>query len=305
MLSRYRPTRFRGHFDRSNFFEGWFHKIYSERHQASFVIIYGYTTGDSDDRFGFMQIHVPKQEPTILYFKREEVNCDRKKHEVRLGSNVFSLNEIHVHTEELTINLKFSGNNPLKTIKNSMGYHYFIPNLPCYHAVCNASHMVTGEVCAKSGRYFLQDETAYLEKNWGTSFPNQYVWLHAIDPLNPESSLLLSQAEIHWLGKKFLRHVGYLCLNGKQIDMRLMKRVESKFDEKNSDSQLIQFKSRDHELLISIETTQQVTFLGPEDGALRRKIVHYADAQVVMQLKQGKQTRSINLVGNYENVQGR
>jgi hypothetical protein len=87
--------------------------------------------------------------------------------------------------------------------------------------------------------------------------------------------------------------------------MRLMKRVESKFDEKNSDSQLIQFKSRDNELLLSIETNQQVTFLGPEAGALRRKIVHFTDVHVTMQLIQGKQSRTINLVGNYENVQGK
>jgi len=305
MLSRFRPTRFRGHFERSNFFEGWFHKIFSEQYQASIVIIYGYTTGEVSDKFGFIQVYIPDQDPIVLYYHKEVVICDPRKHEVRMGTQVFSPEQIHIQTEELTVDLKFSENELVKTLKNSMGYHYFIPNLPCYHAVCNASHRATGQIRATAGKFFLNNEKAYLEKNWGTSFPKQYVWLHAIDPLNTEVSLLISQAEIHWLGKKFLRHVGYLCLNGKQIDMRLMKRVESKFDEKNSDSQLIQFKSRDNELLLSIETNQQVTFLGPEAGALRRKIVHFTDVHVTMQLIQGKQSRTINLVGNYENVQGK
>ncbi len=82
-----------------------------------------------------------------------------------------------------------------------MGYSYYIPTLPCYHSVLNKSHLISGEIQYPDNNYLLDNALGYMEKNWGTSFPDNYFWMHAVDPTNPSISLLFSQAEIKWLGK--------------------------------------------------------------------------------------------------------
>ena len=67
-MQKLKPTQLKGNFEKRNLFEGWLHKIYSAEHQTSFVIIYGYSTGHSDDKFGFIQLLTKEKKiyPTIL-----------------------------------------------------------------------------------------------------------------------------------------------------------------------------------------------------------------------------------------------
>jgi tocopherol cyclase len=304
MIRKTKPSDLRGNFDRKKYFEGWFHKIYSQEHRASFVIIYGYTTGDTPAKFGFIQVHLPNQEPRILYFDRSEVSCDPNQHRVCMGVNELSLERMKIRTEELIIDLHFGKNDPIRTVKNSMGYHYFIPNLPCYHAVCNLSHTVSGEIRTTNDQFSFKAETGYLEKNWGTSFPENYQWLHAIAPNDPATSLLFSQAEIGWFGNQFQRHVGYIRIKNEVVDFRRLKDVSIRSEQVESNKQRIHIRSRELDLEITIITDQQVFLLGPEDGTLRRNIGHYADAQVELRITRGSETTKLNLVGNFEDMKG-
>lgn len=304
MLRKKRPSDLRGEFDRTNYFEGWFHKIYSTKHRASFVIIYGYTTGHSADKFGFIQVHIPNQEPRILYFDKSEVRCDPNQHRLEMGEHELSLEGMNIRTEEFVIDLCFSKNEPIRTVKNSMGYHYFIPNLPCYHAVCNPFHTVSGEIRTTDSQYCFERETGYLEKNWGTSFPEKYLWLHAIDQNDPEMSLLFSQAEIGWFGNTFQRHVGYIRTKDDVVDFRGLKDFRIRIQQIESNKQHILLNSRDLDVEIIVQTDQHICLLGPEQGKLSRKIVHHADVQVEMLMTRGSDTTKLRLIGNYENVQG-
>ena len=302
MLRIFKPTTLRGNLERNKFFEGWFQKIYSKEQKASIVIIYGYATQNTQDKFGFIQILFPNQVNEIIYFNRNAFSCDPHQHIVRMGENVLTTEIINIKTNDFTIHLKLKNNQVSKTFKNSMGYSYFLPNLPCYHAVLNTGHRVSGEIKQKNERFIIENEPGYLEKNWGTSFPETYYWLHAVDPNDPAVSLLFSRAEIEWIGRKFIRHVGHVRYDQKQVDFRSLKNFTVSILNSSEDKHEVQMTSNTLQLNISISHKSKVQFKGPFDGGLSRDIIHFPDSIIQIRLVENSKIRMLHLIGNFENL---
>jgi hypothetical protein len=183
-----------------------------------------------------------------------------------------------------------------------MGYNYFLPNLPCYHAVLNAGHRVSGEIKQKNERFIIENELGYLEKNWGTSFPEKYYWLHAVDPNDPQVSLLFSRAEIQWIGKKFIRHVGHVRFDKKQVDLRSLKNFTVSIQNSSKDKHEIQMTSKTLQLDISIIQRSKVQLKGPINGKLSRNIIHFPDSIIQIRLTENSKIRMLHLIGNFENL---
>jgi len=302
MLEKYKPNSIRGTFERNKFFEGWFQKVYSKAHKASFILIYGYATHNSDNEFGFLQILIPNQTPEIVYFPKNQVSCDIKKHQFRMGKNLLTSELIRIDINGISIELNLKNKQPFRTFKNSMGYTYFIPNLPCYHSVLNTAQSVSGEIKHQGQCYTLDHEMGYLEKNWGTTFPESYFWVHAVDPNNPAISLLFSRAKIVWLGKTYIKHVGYLCYDGQQIELRELKNCAVSNSNISPENRIIQIRSASAQLDLALGYGREVQFKGPKDGALSRMIHHQADAKVEVSLTYENRRQQFQMVGNFEDV---
>jgi tocopherol cyclase len=302
MLGINKPTSLRGYFTRNKYFEGWFQKVYSTKHKASFVIIYGYATSNSYENFGFIQLLIPDKASEILYFSKNEISFDSERHIVRMGDNLLTTELISIKSNDITIDLNLLNNQPIGTFKNSMGYTYYIPKLPCYHSVLNTSHCVSGEIEFKKARYLFDKEIGYLEKNWGTSFPENYCWLHAVDPNDSQISLLFSMAEIKWLGKQFIKHVGHFRFDGTQIDLRELNNIAVDYLTLSRNKQVIRIASKTILIELSITVGNKVIFKGPAEGKLSRDIIHFTDEVIDVSLTQNNKTRLFQLVGNFENI---
>lgn len=302
MIWKYKPSDLRGHFGRSRYFEGWFQKVYSREYGVSFILIYGYATRNTEERFGFIQIVSPDSEALMLCFPEAELSCDRARHIMWMGSNTLSTDRIEVHSEDILIRMNLTGNHPVQSYKNSMGYTYFVPGLPCYHSVVNTSHLVSGVVQHRGKEYALDDEMGYLEKNWGSSFPDRYFWLHALDPGDSEVGILFSQAEIRWLGRRFVRHVGHVRFDGKLIDFRDLANVRIEIFSPAPDMLMIRMNSKTLKVEIAISQGKRVLFKGPRNGQLSRDIPHHTDAIMHLTLSMRGIIRCFDLVGNYENM---
>jgi hypothetical protein len=302
MLGKYIPSSLKGNFKEDKYFEGWFQKVYSKKHKSSFIIIYGYATRNSYDTFGFIQVLIPNENIKILYFPKSEISCDPNRHIIRMGNNMLTTELIRINSSNLNIHLNLSNNQPIQTFKNSMGYTYFIPNLPCYHSVMNSSHVVAGKIFYNDVRYTLDNEIGYLEKNWGTSFPETYFWLHAVDPTDRQVSLLFSRAEIKWLGQKFIKHIGHFHFDGKEIDLRDLKHFSYSSFMPSPENQILRITSKAISLEISILYRKKVKFKGPKEGQLSRDIYHYTDALINVCLIQNQKTRLFQLIGNFEDI---
>lgn len=301
-MQKLKPIQLRGNIEKQNFFEGWFHKIYSPKHQTSFIIIYGYTTGNSDDKFGFIQILIPHKSIEIFYFPKNEISFNPKQHIIQMGSNILSTKQIKINYKDININLNLLDNQPIYSYKNSMGYSYFIPTLPCYHSVLNKSHYVSGEVNFHNQHYLMDSALGYMEKNWGTSFPENYFWMHAIDPSNPEISILFSQAEIKWLGKSFIKHLGHFRFNGEEINLKKLAKFEINYSFFNKDYTSVVIKSSQIKLEINFGKSTVFQFKGPVKGKLQRDIIHNSDTLIDLKIYRNNEIKELKLIGNFEKI---
>ena len=219
-----------------------------------------------------------------------------------MGNNLLTTELIRIDVNGLRIDLYLNSTHPFRTFKNSMGYTYFIPNLPCYHSVLNTAQSVSGEIQHQGVCYILDHEMGYLEKNWGTTFPESYFWVHAIDPNNPAISLLFSRAKIVWLGKTYIKHVGYLCFDGQQIELRELKNFSVSNSNLGPENRIIQIRSASAQLDLALEYGREVLFKGPKDGALSRIIQHQTDASIKVSLTYENRSHQFQMVGNFEDI---
>jgi len=302
MLKRFKPTLLQGNLDRKQYFEGWFQKVYSADHNASFIIIYGFATGHTADKMGFIQLHIPQHKPQMFTFHKSEIQCDSHQHRVQFRDNIFSKNEIKIHTSEIDLNLSVKANQIKSEYNNTMGNYYLIPNLPCYHAVVEELHHLSGEIRCFDTQYVLSNAKGYLEKNWGISFPDKYIWLHAFDPNNPQNQILFSQADIKWLGKSFLKHVGYIKFLDTTIDLRRLKKCHISYERINDKEESIVITAQSIRIEIVVYLNEKVHFIGPQNGLMNRTIVHFNDVVFLCTLFQNGLKKEFNLIGNFENI---
>jgi hypothetical protein len=54
----------------------------------------------------------------------------------------------------------------------------------------------------------------YIEKDWGTSFPEAWLWVQCNNFPGIKASLFFSVAKIPWFGSSFMGFIAFLCLHG-------------------------------------------------------------------------------------------
>lgn len=301
MIRRLNPTLLQGDIAKYNYFEGWFQKIYVPEQNTSIIIIYGIATGNELTKTGFIQLFIPGHEVIYLNYPQHEVALLKSKHEVKLGPNYFSNNRIHIENKHIQLDLELipQVNKTLK--RNSMGNFYLVPGLPCYHSVLQVNSFVKGHISINNESIHLTRSSGYLEKNWGTSFPEKYFWMHAQDPLNSNNQVLYSQAEIKWGNKTFIKHLGFIHLNGKSVDLRKMhqKHINHKLSERNQLE--LSFDLLDLTFNFDLKDTSIASFKSPYNGKMSNTILHNVDVPIQVKQQPAEQFNNTLLKGSVEN----
>lgn len=301
MIRRLNPTQLQGNFSKSNYFEGWFQKIYSQEHNVSFIIIYGFATANSTEEMGFIQLYFPNQEVIRLNFHKDDLYLNRKKHIVKFGSQLISRERIYISTDTFQIDLTISTDKHSTFKQKTMGNFYLIRGLPCYHCVIQNNSNVSGEIAINQMHYKLTNANGYLEKNWGTSFPDNYIWLHAIELNNPDNQLLFSQADIIYRNKIHRKHLGYVKINGVYRDLRRVKKQHISYQQLNPNEFQITIDDIIVELIIPKEKTKNIVFDSPKNGKMCSNITHHSDISVSLKKIDKVLYTTTLMAGNLEN----
>lgn len=301
MLRRLHPTLLQGHINQFNYFEGWFQKVYIPEQNKSIIIIYGIATGNELTKTGFIQLLVPGHEVIHIDFHRDEIALSKRKHEVKLGRNYFSSNRIHIEYKLVELDLEIIPQTKKALKQNSMGNFYLVPGLPCYHSVLQINSSVKGIVKINNELIHIARSSGYLEKNWGTSFPEKYFWMHAQDPINSTNQVLFSQAEMRWRNKTFIKHVGFIQLNGKSFDLRKIRRKHLVCNVYNSNQLELSIGPIDTTFNFDLSEANNTSFNSPCNGKMSNKIIHNIDVPVLLEINDKTLKNSILLNGNIEN----
>ncbi len=221
-MSVFNPVPFQGATRKPPYFEGWYFKNVS----ADMHTIYSFIPGiskDAADPHAFIQVlNGSSGASSYVRFDPSAFSFDARKFAIAIGDNRFSADSIELAIDENDISvhgtLRYEGLSPFPSSLRSpgiMGWYSYIPSMECKHAVVSADHSIVGAVDIDGQTHDFSGGTGYIEKDWGTSFPESWIWLQCNNFSRDHLSLFLSVAKIPWLGRFFLGFICFVYVDGR------------------------------------------------------------------------------------------
>ncbi len=217
----YKPERFQGNLRKKKYFEGWYFKHVSAGQEEVLAFIPGVSL--SDDSHSFVQLIDGKTGQTKYYrYPLGEFQSLPGTLDIRIGENHFSREGIRIRLQDgqnkVEADLSYGEWAPFPVSLVSpgiMGWYAYVPFMECYHGIVSATHEVNGRVSMNNREISFDHGTGYIEKDWGRSFPESYIWLQANTFQAEPCSLMFSLARIPWLGRSFPGFLCFVYLKGK------------------------------------------------------------------------------------------
>lgn len=211
MANIWRPAIYQGRYRMKAHFEGWYFKLVDRAEDNIYAVIPGVSFDEQGGSHCFIQL-LNGKDATSRYF-RYDISSFRysdRRFEIWVGQSYFSSEKIELNLDDegLDINgsLNFSGITPWPSTPFSpgaMGWYAFVPFMECYHGVISFDHEIRGSLQIAGRDVDFSGGRGYIEKDWGRSFPHYYAWAQSNHFERPGTSIMLSVANIPWLGRSF------------------------------------------------------------------------------------------------------
>lgn len=280
--------------DKKDAFEGWFTKIDDQENGLMLSIIWGYST-HQNTKHAFIQFQDSlKHKTTYITYPIDELKWKTDPFVLQIGKNELSqkgmllnfvMNGVSVQGE-----FYFSDFTPIKQSilkPNIMGWLTFFPN-ECNHSIISMNHKVTGNIQIGNQSWKILDADGYVEKDWGTSFPKEYVWVQANDW--KKCSVVFSYATVPFLGKHAKGFFLILHHDGKEY--RFTSIEGSKLTDFNvlKDSFNATIERKGIRLKLKAKQFNPVTLASPKDGEMKSHIKESLDGTIELTLEIKNQT---------------
>lgn len=219
------PEFFQGNKKKNNYFEGWYYKLVSPDLKTSIAFIPGISINKKDPH-AFIQVFLSTKHQLVTHYIRYSSDNFTYSHDqfmVQIENQLFTKNEIDINIDDQQIKIKgeikLQKHIPLKSslyAPNIMGPFAYIPFMECNHGVISMNSFLSGKLVINNETIDFNQGKAYLEKDWGTSFPSQYIWLQSNHFKNVNTSIMFSYATIPFIGLSFKGLIVNLIYNQKE-----------------------------------------------------------------------------------------
>ncbi len=203
LISVFKPEIYHGFAKKKSFFEGWYFKITDKTKSKTFVFIPGISKY-TNDRHSFIQFfHNGQLKREYFRFPIESFKSEFNTFEINIENNIFSTDhlEFNLLSDNKTINgsLRLSNLNRWKVTPLNpgiMGFFGIIPFMECYYDLIAAKGTVNGSLSIDGESTDFNGGSVYIEKNWGKSFPTEWIWIQGNNFDNDNTGFTFSYATI-------------------------------------------------------------------------------------------------------------
>ncbi len=337
MKHTFHPERFQGAGKKRNYFEGWYFKHVFPNAGYAFAVIPGISLGDGGSSIAADHAAGPKHAgdggdtpagagPTdghhtgdgarshafvqffdssggpFLYerYPLHDFYFEKKRFEVQIGGNRFSLNGITLDLPRAGIKGEFTYDGitpwPVSLFSpGAMGWYAYVPVMEDYHGVLSFDHAAEGylqlsstdpevnmsECIVVEGR-----GQGYIEKDWGTSFPSSWIWMQTNHFDEKGTSLTLSAAVIPWMGRSFSGFITGLWYNNRLYRFCTYNRTRITELTYISDSSVrIIFENHHHRLVVEGTKIGSTRLKAPAQGAMESHVDESLNSHIHVDLK--------------------
>ncbi len=215
----FNPEQFHGWGKTKNYFEGWYFKVINEAETKVFAFIPGVTMDKDGNQHSLIQVLNGKEKTAVYHkFSIKDFSAEPGRFLISLSKNKFSANQIDIDLPGITGQLNFSENIPWPNKIYSpgiMGSFAFVPFMNCFHSVVSLDNRIIGKLTINNEIVDFTNGRGYIEKDWGRSFPEAFVWMQSNHFNEPGVSLKVTVAKVPWLLKSFTGFIGGLWLRNK------------------------------------------------------------------------------------------
>jgi tocopherol cyclase len=282
----YRPEFYQGPRRLARYFEGWYYKAVIDG--RAFALIPGVSRAP-DDPHAFIQ-YIDGEAGTSAYhrFPLDRFSFRRDVFEVTIDSSRFGLDGFGVELPELSCDLTIHAASrwPSTLLSpGTMGWYSFVPFMECRHGIVAMDAELAGTVDGAP----IGGGRLYVEKDYGKSFPNAWVWLQSNTFESPGTSVTCSIANVPFVGGAFTGFLAGILHDGELYRFTTY-----------TGARLEQLTTTDSEVFISIADSRKVLEIRAtrEDG-----VVLAAPSQGVMNGRVSETMRShlsVRLIVNGE-----
>lgn len=204
-----RPAMYHGYGKQPPFFEGWYFKVVAADGAQRYAIIPGVILGAEGHAFVQVLDGISGRSAYHVY-PLEEFWASAHDFEVQIGPNRFTQHQISLHIDrpegQLAGELSFQGVTPWPvsiTSPGIMGWYAWMPAMECYHGVLSFDHAIQGSLTVDGRMIDFDRGRGYIEKDWGQSFPEAWVWFQTNHFDAPGVCITASVAIIPWVRRAF------------------------------------------------------------------------------------------------------
>ena len=217
---------------------------------------------------------------------------------VKIGKNLFSKTNLHIDIDDRKQNLKINGDikyTNSKNIKtnlfnpNIMGPFSYIPFMECNHAILCMKNKTYGKININGNKINFDEGIGYIEKDWGCSFPKNYIWCQANNFKNSKASFMLSIADIPFKAFNFR---GVICdLIIEDNEYRFTTYNNSKIIKYNVNDKYLNIALKKGEYNINIKSKYDkgLNLKAPVKGKMDKYIFENINSKIDITLKKDSQ----------------
>ena len=284
------PAVYHGHNKQAPFFEGWYYKLVSLDETQKFAFIPGVVLGE--DGYAFIQfLDGATGEVDFFTFPLESFSAAENEFRVQFDANTFELDKLHLDIDQqgtrLQGDMEFSGLNSWPVTLTSpgvMGWYAWVPFMECYHGVLSFDHEIKGELTVNDQQIDFSRGRGYIEKDWGSAFPEGYVWMQTNHFDRPNACLTASIAMIPWLGSAFRGLIVGLWLDGKLYRFATYTGAKTDRLEIEDTHVIWQMSDKDYRLEINAARGKSGDLKGPTRQEMDMRVAESLDAAIHVRL---------------------
>jgi tocopherol cyclase len=290
-LRLYTPEVFQGNLRNKHYFEGWYFKQVTQDQHHTFSFIPGVSLVENDPH-AFIQIMNGSTGKTdYIRYPLDEFSWNKRKLFLKIGSSKFTEEGVMLDIEGESINVtgQIDFNNIIKYPKSIfspgiMGWYSFIPFMECNHGIVSVNHDLHGEITVNGKVINFNNGKGYIEKDWGVSFPEAWIWIQSNNFKEHDTSFSFSIAKIPWMSRYFIGFIAFLYLNNKFYLFSTYNK--SLVSEISNNKEMIEITVKNSRNILKIRVNKNSfgDLRAPVSGEMSRKIKESIDSEVNLQL---------------------
>jgi tocopherol cyclase len=291
MFRIYKNFAFQGNLKRDHYFEGWYFKHISVDQQNALSFIPGISLNGSDSHAFIQMIDGITGTSEYIRYPVKDFIFDFKKNHLKIGKSVFSEQfiSLDIYNENIAVHGEIQYSDKISYPQSLlspgiMGWYSFVPFMECKHGIVSVDHTLKGNLTINNSIINFSDGKGYIEKDWGTSFPEAWIWAQSNNFSTPFTSFTFSVAKIPWLGRFFMGFISFLYYDEKFYLFSTYNGSVIKGLKNEKETISIIVENRNYSLQINTLRKTSGDLRAPDKGEMSRKIKESINSEVHLRL---------------------